>query len=604
MTRSRYSIVYSHLVAVVIVAAATMIRAISDPLLQERLPFTAYLVAVVAVAHFCGFRSALVALILSAAASDYFFFAPRYSFLIDGWSQRLGFGISIVAILFVIFLMRTERRSKEEVKRQIVVTLAKQGELECEIAERKRVEAELRISDTKFQRFVDDGPFFAFLKDEAGRYLYVNKCIEKTFGRLRADLIGKTDQEVFAPELAAEYVDNDHRALAADDAVHFDETTRTPAGVLQHWSTIKFPLKDGSGRRLLGGIALETTKIRQAERRAKESEARLLLALEAGRMGHFEWDMRTDQVRFSETHAAIHGLPVATEGMSLAEHQRIVHSDDRRNMQEAIERSLRNEAPERLIYRVVRADGNVRWIEGIGRVFLDEVGKPNRVLGISADITERRRAEIALRESEERFRQLAMHAPIGIAQSDSEGRTFFVNPKWCEIAGAAPEEFMVYGWQQFLHPDDRQRLIDSWQADMAAGKTHSTAEFRFIRKDGSIRWASSTASQLHDADGNPIGQIGVTVDVTERRMAEIALQEAEERFRVLATKAPVGIFQADPFGTEHFRQRALVEITGLTAEETLDEGWKQPFIRTISPVSSENGRIAFEKEEIGMTGFV
>jgi PAS domain S-box-containing protein len=321
-------------------------------------------------------------------------------------------------------------------------------------------------------------------------------------------------------------------------------------------------------------LKLQTEALRQAEQAAKDSEARLLLALEAGRLGIWSWDLATNRVHSSETQALIHGRSADQTETEIGSEGNI-HPDDREIVRTAIERAIANEAADRITYRVVWPDGSIHWIEAVGRVFCNKSGKPNHVMGVCTDITERKRAEEALRTSEERFRQLAMHAPVGIAQSDAEGRTFFVNPKWCELAGAGPEESMDYGWQKFLHPVDRQQLIESWQADMAAGKMHSTTEYRFIRKDGSIRWVSSTASQLHDANGIPIGQIGVTVDVTERRMAEIALKEAEERFRVLATKAPVGIFQADALGRGTFVNQCWCKISGLTADETLGEGWKQ-----------------------------
>lgn len=279
-------------------------------------------------------------------------------------------------------------------------------------------------------------------------------------------------------------------------------------------------------------LTLQTEALRQAEQAAKESEARLLLALEAGRLGIWSWDLATNRVHSSETQALIHGRSADQTETEIGSEGNI-HPDDREIVRTAIERAIANEAADRITYRVVWPDGSIHWIEAIGRVFCDQSDKPTHVTGVCADITERKRAEDELRASEERFRLLAMNAPVGIALCDAEGRTSFVNPKICELAGGSAEEVMGFDWQEFIHPDDRQALLEAWRTDIAAGRTHSSSAFRFVRKDGSIRWASSTAALVRDVDGRPIGQIGVTVDVTEQKAAEIALKTEQELLRNL-----------------------------------------------------------------------
>jgi PAS domain S-box-containing protein len=172
----------------------------------------------------------------------------------------------------------------------------------------------------------------------------------------------------------------------------------------------------------------------------------------------------------------------------------------------------------------------------------------NQLVATARDVTDEKLQAAALRESEERFRLLAMHAPVGIAQSDAEGHCIFVNPKWCEIAGAKPEEALGLGWLQFLHPEDRAHVVEAWQADMAAGRLHSTSDFRFIHKDGTIRWASGTASLVLDARGKPIGQIGIAEDITDRKAAEDALRTKQSQLTGILDHAPAVIFLKDLSG--------------------------------------------------------
>jgi PAS domain S-box-containing protein len=222
-----------------------------------------------------------------------------------------------------------------------------------------------------------------------------------------------------------------------------------------------------------------------------------------------------------------------------------IHPEDRHLVAEAMTSAVGDKPLERVTYRTVWPDASIHWVETIGRVFHDEAGKPDRVLGVSLDITERKSTEMALREAVERFQLLAVHAPVGIAQSDMDGNCFFVNPKWCEIAGAQPQDVMGHGWRNFLHPLDRDQTIQAWHAEMAAGQIHHSARFRFIRPDGTVRWASAVTSLVRDADGQAIGQIGIIEDVTQRKAVEDALREKESQLRGVMDHAAAVIYLKD-----------------------------------------------------------
>lgn len=520
-------------VAIVSVAVATAVWAGIWMLIGNRVSSSLFLAAVIAASRLGGVGPGWLALLLGTIPVTY----TQLEFHAFDASVVVVIAVHVLLGMELIWVNESERTARQSALRNAADAKCKQSLLEQEITEREQAETKLQFSQDRFHHFVDNGPFAAFLKDEQGRYVYVNKTVERSSGRMAADWMGKTDYDLFPSDAARRCMDDDRGVLQSCRVMHFDDTTQWPDGSVQYWSTIKFVLPAESGP-LLGGVAVDVTAMRQAAEQAQAKEAQLLLALDAGRMGFWSWDLTTNRVHSSPTQAVMHGRsPDRTETM-IGDSDESIHPDDRQHVRSVIERAMRNEADERTTYRVVWPDRSVHWVEAVGRVFCDEFGTPKHVMGVCTDITEKKRVENELRESEERFRLLAMYAPVGIAQSDADGRTFFVNSKWCEIAGASPEEPLGYGWQQFLHPDDRQRLVDAWQADMAAGKTHSTAEFRFLRRDGSIRWASSTASLIGDANGHPIGQIGITIDVTERR-------EAEQRFKDIYEQSPLGIALID-----------------------------------------------------------
>jgi PAS domain S-box-containing protein len=144
-----------------------------------------------------------------------------------------------------------------------------------------------------------------------------------------------------------------------------------------------------------------------------------------------------------------------------------------------------------------------------------------RVIGaskIARDITDRKAAEQAARQSEERFRLLASHAPVGIFLSDRQGRCMFVNEEWCRMTGLTLEQAQGDGWAAAVHPEDRAQVLAGWREAVAAGQA-STSEFRFQRPDGDIVWVHGNAVQITDGDSH--SYLGSCIDITARKQAEL-----------------------------------------------------------------------------------
>jgi PAS domain S-box-containing protein len=281
------------------------------------------------------------------------------------------------------------------------------------------------------------------------------------------------------------------------------------------------------------------------DQQLRDDQQQLEMALAAGRLGTSVWDVRSGRIKSSATNEAIHGFAPGTSVATFEQALQRIHPSDQESLREQIAKAVKAGAPSPFSYRVIWSDGSTHWIEGVGQFICDAAGNLARIRAICADITERKQVEIALRDAEERFRRMAMQAPVGISQGDMDGRTFFVNPKLCEIAGAEPEEIMGFGWQHFVHPEDREQLAEKGRADLAAGKTKTSSDFRFIRKDGSIRWASSTTSLVHDASGKITGQVSITEDITDRKDAENALRTKESQLRGIMDHASAVIWLKD-----------------------------------------------------------
>jgi len=167
-------------------------------------------------------------------------------------------------------------------------------------------------------------------------------------------------------------------------------------------------------------------------------------------------------------------------------------------------------------------------------------------VSISRDITERKRAEEALRESELRFRAVYERSPIGIALVDSRtGRFLQVNPKFCEITGRKEDELLRIDLASITHPDDlgqtRERLLQLAEEKLA----NYELEKRYLRPDGSVRWVRSLAVPMWSKGEQQRWHMGLVEDITERKHAEEALRLSEERFRVAIKNSPIAVFSQD-----------------------------------------------------------
>jgi diguanylate cyclase (GGDEF)-like protein/PAS domain S-box-containing protein len=168
--------------------------------------------------------------------------------------------------------------------------------------------------------------------------------------------------------------------------------------------------------------------------------------------------------------------------------------------------------------------------------------------------------------SEELFRALAAHTPVGVFVSDANGACTFVNERWCELAGLAHDDATGDGWLAALHPDDRERVLAEWHV-AAQDARDSVVEYRFLHPDGTSRWIQGFASALRDADGSVAGWVGTCLDLSERKAAEADAAEIAERFRVAFDNAPIGVALLTPDGRWFHVNKALCDLVGYAPAE-------------------------------------
>jgi PAS domain S-box-containing protein len=218
---------------------------------------------------------------------------------------------------------------------------------------------------------------------------------------------------------------------------------------------------------------------------------------------------------------------------------------------EELRSALREERESRVVLRNYRKDGTPFWNELYVSPVHDEEGRLTNFVGVQNDITERRRIQEVLRESEERFRATFEHAAIGAAQVGIDGRWLRVNQRLAEIVGYEPDELLETTFQEITHPDDLEGDLAQVKRLLAGELQTYVLEKRYLRKDGSTVWVNLTVSLVRDASGEPAYFIAAVEDISARKQTEeerdlllvkeqLARAEAVEARRRLALLAAAG----------------------------------------------------------------
>jgi PAS domain S-box-containing protein len=375
-----------------------------------------------------------------------------------------------------------------------------------------------------------DSYVFQYVRDRQGipAFTYVSAGIERVHGVSPADAMRDIGASLgtLSPEGMRVYLEAEAQSARTMSDFDCEVEYRGPSGDLRTLQVRGRPRRDADGLTHWDGIAVDITEHRRAADQLREREAQLQLFVSHSPAAIAMLDRDLRYLVVSERWGAEYKIEVRNLlGRShyevfpdVPERWKDVH---RRCLNGSIERSDAEEFP--------RADGTVDWVRWECRPWYDVRGEVGGLIIFSEVVTERKRAEEAVRASEAQFRAIFEGTSIGVAQAHPTTRRLLrVNRKMREITGYSEEELLTMRIADFVHPDDRAQ-DDRLFARLLSGETNNARiEKRYVRKDGSIAWANANVTLLRDASGAPLSTIAAIEDITARKELEAQYQQAQK----------------------------------------------------------------------------
>lgn len=411
-------------------------------------------------------------------------------------------------------------------------TLPTVGMIITDLTEKKQAAKELEGKEFLQNIFKQSPAAIAILDGPEFIYASANQLYTKLVNRTENELLGRPLAEVFPGMEAQGFIDRCVSVYYSGEPLEMEETEmvwdkeRDGKMVTSYFNSVLQPIKDAQGRVVsIMSHVIEVTdqvlarrKIRQSEQELQKIKEQLELSVEAGDIGLWYWDVQNDKLKWSKELAKAYGLP-DSESVSKGEHfYRFVLPEDLEIIEKALDAAVENPYRQ-FVFRVKRADGEIRWMEGRCKVFPGANGKLEFISGINMDITERKLVEEKLLQSQDELNELANAVPQLVWMADTNGNILYYNNRIHEFTPEAKAEAGNWLWEKLLHPDDVAATMQVWN-DAIAHKTIYEKEHRIKLKDGTYKWFLSRGHPQITKNGSLVKWYGTATDIHAQKMHE------------------------------------------------------------------------------------
>jgi PAS domain S-box-containing protein len=395
-----------------------------------------------------------------------------------------------------------------------------------DIDNQKNAEEKARESELKLRQITDTVPGLVWSHGPDGEPTDINQCMVDYSG-LSFEQFRDRGWEAFVHP-----VDFIETLEACDHAIQtgtcFEGIMRLRRGDGEfRWHKIRCePLRDEEGRLVQWyGVALDIDEMKKIEDRLRRSETYLTEAQRLTHCGSAAYN-ETEILYYSEEAYRLFGFDPLQGGPSREAVWQRIHPDDLDRTNETIERGVREKKSFGHEFRIVLPDGTIRHVEAMNDPLFSASGELTEIIVTGVDVTDRKRAEEAIRESEYKLRQIIETVPTFLWSTEPDGKVSYVNQRILDYCGVRLEDFVRDGWGVVLHPDDFPETVRSFSHAIETGTSHE-AVHRVRRSDGEYRWYHSRSEPLRNQQGRVVQWYGLTMDIDEAKKAEDRLRSSE-----------------------------------------------------------------------------
>ncbi|GEM_PF-1183194 len=409
-----------------------------------------------------------------------------------------------------------------------------------DITERKKAEEELK----RRTALLDNSYEAIFSWEYGGSILSWNKGAERLYGFESEEVLGKVSHELLKtehPKGFNQYMDelaND--GIWTGELVHITKDSREI--IVESRQQI---IEDSSGKLIVIETNRDITERKQAEEKIRRSERGLADAQRIAHLGNWEWNIEKDELYWSNEIYRIFGFNPQEFGSNYEAFINGVHPDDRDFVNNAVDKALKDIKPYIINHRVLRPDNSERIVHEHGEVFFDKNNSPVRMIGTVQDITEARKIEEALRESEEKYRELVENANSNIIRTDKNGNITFFNEFAEKFFGFNKEEILGKSLIGSIVPETEssgRNLKELINMIIENPDAYYYVENENITKNGDRIWVSWTNRGIYNDKGEVTGILSIGTDISELKKAQESIEDERNRLFTVLDMIPAFVY--------------------------------------------------------------
>jgi diguanylate cyclase (GGDEF)-like protein/PAS domain S-box-containing protein len=391
---------------------------------------------------------------------------------------------------------------------------------QTDITERKCIEEALQLTQFSLDRATDS----VFWLHSSGYFIYVNDAACNSLGYTREELLILKSSAVgqFAPTNIPLNNSHNGRKSFTFEAQHKNKEGQVfPVEISANYLNF-------NGQEYNCAFVRDITERKKAEKALRDSQEQLTSILNSLEDVVWSASVETSQYLYlNPTAEKVYGRSLSEFCQNSQLWLEVIHHEDRDFVASVSQKLVTDRTNKDVEYRIVRPNGEIRWLRDRARLICDDTGKPIRIDGIGTDITDQKLAEDALRKSEEQIRLTFELAPIGMAITKLDGKFIEVNQSLCKALGYESEELLKLNFDRITHPDDIAADLGDIHKLLTGEIYHFKTEKRLVSKDGEIVHTIFQIVVIRDREGKALHLVNQVVDITERkRMEERLLHDA------------------------------------------------------------------------------